>query len=145
MSLLSLGKATTGCHRERRRNRMEMRPETIHSKCVPRVQTWNEKQLCKEYIHIFSTSVRYLPTQVDPMVIEIASPFRGLCNKSSIGLYILIHKNFCCGLKEVQFLLLISGRTHIFILDTLVYRWSRINQEEDPVKHDNHNLLNHIN
>ena len=93
-------KPTTGCHRERRWNRMEMRPGTIHSKCVPRVQTWNEKQLCKEYIHIISTSVWYLPAQVDP-----------------IGLYILIHKNFCCGLKEVKFLLLISGRTHIFKLE----------------------------
>jgi len=104
-------KPTTGCHRERRWNRMEMRPETIHLKCVPRRFIWNasreckpetrnEKQLCKEYIHIFSTSVRYLPAQVDP-----------------IGLYILIHKKVCCGLKEVQFLLLISGRTHIFKLE----------------------------
>ena len=32
MSLLSLGKATTGCHRERRRNRMEMRPESANLK-----------------------------------------------------------------------------------------------------------------
>ncbi len=29
------------------------------------------RSLCREYINIFSTSVRSLPAQVDPMVIEI--------------------------------------------------------------------------
>jgi hypothetical protein len=63
----------------------------IHSKCVPTVRTpicqmkslamitfvgspWLQEQLrsrCREFIDIFSTSVRSLPAQVDPMVIEI--------------------------------------------------------------------------
>ena len=60
------------------RTTMTSNGRQIHSKCVPRVRTPKRQMksgtaegLCREYIDIFSTSVRSLPAQVDPMVIEI--------------------------------------------------------------------------
>jgi hypothetical protein len=46
-----------------------MRPDRVNP-----VTHWLQEQLmslCRELINIFSSSVRFLPAQVDPMVIEI--------------------------------------------------------------------------
>ena len=55
----------------------EMRPHTMNSETPDEIivgSQWLQEQLrglCREYIDIFSTSVRSLPAQVEPMVIEI--------------------------------------------------------------------------
>jgi hypothetical protein len=59
-----------------------MRPDSVNSETPYEIiamikfsgSTWLQEQLrshCREYIDIFSTSVRSLPAQVEPMVIKI--------------------------------------------------------------------------